>query len=116
MAPLFKHTTEDRIISVSGAEAEARYEADDNWQLTEPEPERAYPEGKPTPQWTVDELKRWASEHDVDVPAGAKPVVVEAVLAALAAMETPTGNPPVAGSTTLAQVSSKAAENTPPVE
>lgn len=35
---LFKHTTENRTISVSGAEAEARYAKDDAWQLVTEKP------------------------------------------------------------------------------
>lgn len=43
-----------------------------------------YPEGDPVDGWTVAQLTAWAGDHDLDVPAGPKPAVVEAVLAAVA--------------------------------
>lgn len=44
-----------------------------------------YPEGQdPAEGWTVAQLTAWASDHDLDVPVGPKPAVVEAVLAAVA--------------------------------
>ena len=84
MAPMYRKG--DHTINVSGTEIEEQY-AGSGYDLVEPEPERAYPEGDPTSQWTVDELKRWASEHKVEVPAGAKPVVIETVLTALATIK-----------------------------
>lgn len=64
-----------------------------------------YPEGQePAEGWTVAQLTAWAGDHEVAVPAGPKPAVVEAVLTALAERKA------------KAEADAKAAENTPPVE
>ncbi|GAB3166914.1 hypothetical protein GCM10027059_26590 [Myceligenerans halotolerans] len=83
--PLFKNAADGRTVHASGAVAEARYAASPHWAPVEPEPERAYPEGQdPAEGWTVAQLTAWAGDNGVDVPAGPKPAVVEAVLAAVA--------------------------------
>jgi hypothetical protein len=69
-----------REIFVSGADVEARYAADADWT---PVTEKAAPDGDPTDSWTVAQLTAWAGDNGVDVPAGPKPAVVEAVLTAL---------------------------------
>lgn len=71
-----------------------------------------YPEGQePAEGWTVAQLTAWAGDHDVDVPAGPKPAVVEAVMKALAERK--------AKAEADAEAAAKAkadAENTPPVQ
>lgn len=79
MAPLYRNDR-DREIFVSGPEVEARYEADPDWT---PVAEKSAPDGDPTGDWTVAQLTAWASDNGVDVPAGPKPAVVEAVRKAL---------------------------------
>lgn len=80
--PLFKNDADGRTINVAGADIEKQYAADTMWSLvTAPET----PEGDPTADWTVAQLTAWAGDNNVEVPAGPKGAVVEAVLAALAA-------------------------------
>lgn len=79
MAPLYRNG-QGREIFVSGPEVEARYAADADWV---PVTEKAAPDGDPTADWTVAQLTAWAGDNGVGVPAGPKPAVVEAVLAAL---------------------------------
>jgi len=83
MAPLYRNDR-DREIFVSGKEVEDRYAADPAWNLVAEKPAPEVPEGDPSDTWTVAQLTAWAGQNGVEVPAGPKPAVVEAVLSATA--------------------------------
>lgn len=85
--PLYKNIEDGRKINVSGADIEAQYARDTKWSLVTEKAATGMPDGDPAESWTVAQLTAWAGDNGVDVPAGPKPAVVEAVLTALSERE-----------------------------
>ena len=86
--PKLKHAHSGRTITVT-SDRVAFYTPHGWKKVAEPAPAPAFPEGVPTTEWKVDELKAYAAEHGIDLDASKKADILAEITAAKPVEEEP---------------------------